>query len=105
EIPDEDVWAARQSLRTYLFQFVRERARKHWTVEQSNAACVVAGGAQRGSRALTIGFARRFTGYKRPELVFRDAERLARLVSDRRPPAQFVFFRKEHAAAEAREHQ
>src|SRR5258708_32113836 len=27
-IPDEELWAARQSLRRYLFSFVRERARQ-----------------------------------------------------------------------------
>ncbi len=36
--------------------------------------------------ALTIGFARRFTAYKRPELIFHDPERLARIL-DRRQPA------------------
>jgi starch phosphorylase len=104
EIPDEDVWAARQGLRAYLFQFVRERARGHWTVEQANAACVVAGGALLDPSALTIGFARRFTGYKRPELVFRDADRLSRLVSDARRPVQLVFAGKAHPADEAGKH-
>ena len=35
--------------------------------------------------ALTIGFARRFTAYKRPELMFHDAERLARILTRREP--------------------
>ena len=47
--------------------------------------------------ALTIGFARRFTGYKRPDLVFRDADRLARLVNARRP-ARAVRLRRQGAS-------
>ena len=31
DIPDEELWAARQSLRAFLFNFIRERARKRWT--------------------------------------------------------------------------
>ncbi len=39
---------------------------------QAGAARVVASGAMLDPNALTIGFARRFTGYKRPDLLFRD---------------------------------
>ena len=31
DIPDEELWAARQALRNYLFAFIRERARSRWT--------------------------------------------------------------------------
>jgi starch phosphorylase len=96
EIPDEDLWAARQSLRAALFQFIRERARERWTDEPSAVARVVTFGAMLDPNALTIGFARRFTGYKRPDLLFRDADRLARLVGRGGRPVQFVFAGKAH---------
>jgi glycogen phosphorylase len=96
EIPDEDLWAARQSLRAALFQFIRERARERWTDDPSSAAKVVTFGAMLDPNALTIGFARRFTGYKRPDLVFRDADRLAGLVGRADRPVQFVFAGKAH---------
>jgi starch phosphorylase len=54
--------------------------------------------------ALTIGFARRFTGYKRPELVFRDADRLAELLRGAGRPVQLVFAGKAHPADEAGKH-
>jgi starch phosphorylase len=54
--------------------------------------------------ALTIGFARRFTAYKRPELIFRDMERLARLLTNARTPVQLVFAGKAHPADEAGKH-
>lgn len=51
--------------------------------------------------ALTVGFARRFTGYKRPDLIFRDAERLARLVNAEGRPVQLIFAGKAHPADDA----
>ena len=47
---------------------------------------------------MTIGFARRFTGYKRPELVFLDIQRLAAIVNAPRWPVQIVFAGKAHPA-------
>jgi len=104
EIPDEEWWAARLALRAYLFQFIRERARERWIADSVGAGRVVAGGVMLDPNALTIGFARRFTPYKRPELIFRDVERLIRLVSDERRPIQFVFAGKAHPADEAGKH-
>jgi starch phosphorylase len=104
EIPDEEWWAARLALRAYLFQFIRERARERWTDDQAGAGRIVAGGVMLDPHALTIGFARRFTPYKRPDLVFRDIERLARLVANARRPVQFVFAGKAHPADEAGKH-
>jgi starch phosphorylase len=94
----------RGRLRTHLFQFIRERARQHWTNDQAGAARVVASGAMLDPTALTIGFARRFTGYKRPDLVFRDVDRLLRLVARADRPVQLVFAGKAHPADEAGKH-
>ena len=46
--------------------------------------------------ALTIGFARRAATYKRPDLLLRDPQRLARLLKDRK--VQLVFAGKAHPA-------
>ncbi|HET7698066.1 MAG TPA: alpha-glucan family phosphorylase [Vicinamibacterales bacterium] len=104
DIPDEALWAARSALRTYLFSFVRERARQRWRDEQVSAARVVAAGTLLDPGALTIGFARRFTGYKRPELIFHDPARLQRLVNAARRPVQLVFAGKAHPADELGKH-
>jgi len=48
--------------------------------------------------ALTIGFARRFATYKRGTLLFRDMERLRRLIEDSKRPIQFLFAGKAHPA-------
>ena len=37
-IPDEELWAVREALRSYLIAFIRERARQLWTQKQVTAA-------------------------------------------------------------------
>jgi starch phosphorylase len=103
-IPDQELWAVRQSLRRYLFAFVRERARQRWVVERVGIARVVAAGPLLEPEALTIGFARRFAGYKRPELVFQDPERLARILNAAGRPVQLVFAGKSHPADDVGKH-
>jgi alpha-glucan phosphorylase-like protein len=47
-------------------------------------------------KALTIGFARRFATYKRASLLFRDLDRLARIVNNPGKPVQFIYAGKAH---------
>ncbi len=103
-IPDERVWETRQALRTYLFAFLRERARQRWKEEHVTAARVVAAGTLLDPSALTIGFARRFTGYKRSELIFHNPERLVGILTAARRPVQLVFAGKAHPADETGKH-
>jgi starch phosphorylase len=104
DIPDEALWSVRSALREYLFAFIRERARQRWRDEQASTARVVAAGTLLDPNALTIGFARRFTGYKRPELIFHDPERLQRILNASRRPVQIVFAGKAHPADETGKH-
>ncbi|TMJ93014.1 MAG: alpha-glucan family phosphorylase, partial [Actinobacteria bacterium] len=104
DIPDEELWAARQALRSFLFNFVRERARNRWTQEHVSAARVVAAGTMFDQNVLTLGFARRFTGYKRPELIFLDPDRLARILNAPGRPVQILFAGKAHPADDIGKH-
>jgi starch phosphorylase len=104
EIPDQPLWEARSALRQYLFAFIRERSRQRWRDEHVSAARVVASGTLLDPNALTIGFARRFTGYKRAELIFHDPERLERILNAPRRPVQIVFAGKAHPADETGKH-
>jgi glucan phosphorylase len=47
-------------------------------------------------KALTIGFARRFATYKRASLLFRDLDRLDRIVNNPDKPVQFIYAGKAH---------
>jgi starch phosphorylase len=104
EIPDEELWEARKALRQYLFAFIRERARSRWKEERVTAPRVVAAGTLLDPNALTLGFARRFTGYKRPELIFHNPERLMNILNAPRRPVQIVFAGKAHPADETGKH-
>ena len=103
-IPDDELWRVRRSLRGYLFAFIRERARDRWMVEHVGIPRVVAAGTLLEPDALTLGFARRFTGYKRPELVFHDPERLARILNAPGRPVQIIFAGKSHPADDIGKH-
>jgi starch phosphorylase len=65
---------------------------------------VVAAGTLLDPNALTIGFARRFTGYKRPELIFHNHDRLLGILNASRRPVQIVFAGKAHPADETGKH-
>jgi glycogen phosphorylase len=103
-IPDEELWRVRSSLRRYLFTFVRDRARQRWMEEHVGIPRVVAAGTLLEPDVLTLGFARRFTGYKRPELVFHDPERLARILNATGRPVQIIFAGKSHPADDIGKH-
>ena len=104
EIPDEELWAVRNSLRQYLFGFVRDRARRLWNQERVSAGRVLAAGPMLDTHGLTIGFARRFTGYKRPSLIFRDPDRLTRILNTPGRPVQIIFAGKAHPADDVGKH-
>jgi starch phosphorylase len=96
KIPDAELWAARNVLRTKLVDFVRERLveqliKQHKPLPDRIAARVVL-----DANALTIGFARRFATYKRAPLIFHDRKRLARILASTDRPVQLVFAGKAH---------
>ncbi|MGE0814323.1 MAG: alpha-glucan family phosphorylase [Vicinamibacterales bacterium] len=103
-IPDEEIWEVRVVLRQALFAWIRERARQRWTVERVAPARVATHGLMLDPNALTLGYARRFAAYKRPELIFHDAERLAALLNATGRPVQIVFAGKAHPADDPAKH-
>jgi starch phosphorylase len=104
DIPDAELWRVRQIMRGELFTFVRERLRQRWTAERPMPIQIVRGGAMLDPEALTIGIARRFAAYKRPELIFHDAQRLARILNAANRPVQIVFAGKAHPADDPAKH-
>jgi len=100
-IPDEALWAARQRLRGYLVDFVRERARRRWTREQVTGARLVGFGTLLDPATLTIGVARRFTAQHDPDVLFHDVDRLAAILTASRRPVQIVFAGRAHPADDA----
>jgi starch phosphorylase len=98
EIPDAELWHVHQELKVALIAQIDRRTRARWQEDGVAASCVVAFGALLDPDILTLGYARRFTGYKRPDLIFYDLERIKRLLTDSWHPVQIVFAGKAHPA-------
>ena len=93
-----DLWATHVELKGTLMGFIREEARRRFAYQWTEANQVVSAGTLLHPYALTLGFGRRFATYKRANLLFRDVDRLQRLLCDRRRPVQIVFGGKAHPA-------
>jgi starch phosphorylase len=95
-IDDELLWRLAAEERRDLVRYARERLT--WQLGQRGAAPERVSEAAQvlDPNVLTLGFARRFTEYKRPNLLLRDPDRLARLLSNRRYPAQIIIAGKAH---------
>jgi starch phosphorylase len=100
DIPDQELWQVYIWLKIKLVNAIRDQARRLWVVERIDPINVVTGGAMLDPFALTIGFARRFAGYKRAYLIFQDLERLKKLVNNKWRPLQIIFAGKAHPADE-----
>ncbi len=91
-IPDTELWEVHQVLKAQLLTFVRDRLteRRLRLGQHEPAAEPLA------PDALTLGFARRFATYKRSDLLLRDLDRLARLVTSADRPVQIIYAGKAH---------
>ncbi|MEA2460606.1 MAG: glycogen phosphorylase, partial [Actinomycetota bacterium] len=96
QIPDAELWRARDRARERLVYFVRERLRGQ--VMERGASESEAGWTDDvfDPGVLTIGFARRFAPYKRGTLLLSDVERLKRLLTSGDRPIQVVLAGKAH---------
>jgi starch phosphorylase len=97
-IPDEELWRVHHWLKIKLLNFIREQARKRWMENRMNPVNVISNGVLLDPMTLTIGFARRFTAYKRPDLIFMNPERLKGILNNRWRPVQIIFAGKAHPA-------
>jgi starch phosphorylase len=99
-IPDGEIWAVRQHLKRKLISFATQRARKQWMTTSFHPVQVIASGVLLDQYALTIGFARRFSTYKRAYLILRDFERLLKIINNPEKPVQIIFAGKAHPSDE-----
>jgi starch phosphorylase len=98
EISDFTLWDAHTFLKRKLFSAIRERARQARISQATPPEQLLASGIFLDPDALVIGFARRFPTYKRGNLIFRDIDRLKKLIHNLYRPVQFVFAGKAHPA-------
>jgi starch phosphorylase len=100
EIPDEELWNVHLDRKWKMVQMVRERVAQQFIRHGEGPHRVAAAEQLLDPAALTLGFARRFATYKRATLIFRDEERLQRLLNDPERPVQLIFSGKAHPADE-----
>jgi glycogen phosphorylase len=99
-IPAEEFWQMRLNQKRILVTFLRNRIRKQWLTGNLHPVQVVAGGVMLDPHMLTIGFARRFSTYKRGNLILRDFDRWLKIINNENMPVQIVFSGKAHPADE-----
>ena len=98
EIPDQEIWNLRISLKNKLVDYIKEQFRENWLKNQGDPSRIVNILEAINPNALIIGFGRRFATYKRAHLLFTDLERLERIVNNPHHPVQFLFTGKAHPA-------
>lgn len=89
-----ELWEIKQVLKARLIRLVRERGGK---LRERNGLALIEP-PPLDPDALTIGFARRFVPYKRPDLLFRNLDRIAALVNNPHRPVNLVFAGRAHPA-------
>jgi starch phosphorylase len=97
-VDDESIWAMRGAERRRLVREVRERLSAQLRGRGLNDAAIRQAESVFDANVLTLGFARRFTDYKRPNLLLFDRDRLAALLLDDKRPVQIVVAGKAHPA-------
>ncbi len=93
-VSSAEIWETKQVLKARTIRFIRERSAA--TRERLSLPPIEP--APLDPDALTIGFARRFVPYKRPDLLFTDLDRLDRLVNHPERPVNLVFSGRAHPA-------
>jgi alpha-glucan phosphorylase-like protein len=101
QIPDEEIWKMKQALRLKTIAYVKQRFTNTWIKRNENPKLISEVLGKLNPEALTIGFARRFATYKRAHLLFRNLDRLSKLVNNPARPVQFLFAGKAHPADKA----
>jgi glycogen phosphorylase len=101
DVPEKKIWELRQTLRSKLINYIKERFSDTWIKRNENPQLITEVLGKLNPRALTIGFARRFATYKRGYLLFRNLERLSAIVNNPSMPVQFIFAGKAHPADKA----
>ncbi|MBF0359611.1 MAG: alpha-glucan family phosphorylase [Oligoflexia bacterium] len=98
EIPNAEIWYTHFERKKGLIKFVRERLALHRRKKGASVSEIGRAEEVLDPKILTIGFARRFAPYKRGDLLFRDIERLMKLVNHPERPLQIIIAGKAHPA-------
>ena len=95
-LDDKKVYEIKTGLKKNLFSNIRKRLQADMIEKHVSPHTLLSISSHLDEKALTIGFARRFATYKRASLLFRDLDRLERIVNNPNKPVQFIYAGKAH---------
>lgn len=94
---DDQLWHLRAESRKSLVAYVRKLHVRQLSARSGISSDQLARAAQAlDTNTLTLGFARRFAAYKRPNLLLYDPQRLQRILTNPDRPVQLVLAGKAH---------
>ncbi len=96
QVDDEKVYEIKMKLKKRLFDNIRKRIQSDMMDRHVSPRMLMNISSHLNEKALTIGFARRFATYKRASLLFRDIDRLSKIVNNPERPVQFIYAGKAH---------
>jgi starch phosphorylase len=98
KISDAMLWQFRMAASKSLVEYARDRLSRLLATSGASSEAVDNAKHLFNPDALTLGFARRFATYKRPDLMLHDRERLLRLLNNSERPVQLIIAGKAHPA-------
>jgi len=100
-VSDARLWQFRTAASKSFVEYARERLSRQLAASGASPEAVDGAKHLFDPKALTLGFARRFATYKRPNLLLHDPERLLRLLTNPERPVQLILAGKAHPADQA----
>ncbi len=97
-VSDASLWQFRTAASKSLVEYARERLSRQLTAAGASPEAVDVAKHLFDPNALTLGFARRFATYKRPNLLLHDPDRLLHLLTNSQHPVQLIIAGKAHPA-------
>ncbi len=96
DVSDAKLWQFRSAASKSMVEYARERLSRQLASSGRPHEEVEAAKHHLDPNALTLGFARRFATYKRPNLLLHDPQRLLRLLTNTQRPVQLIIAGKAH---------
>lgn len=97
-IPNDELWKIHIENKIDMVQFIRTKLKEQRIKNIESFESIREAENILNPDSLIIGFARRFATYKRANLIFRNIERIKRIINNPKMPVQIVFAGKAHPA-------
>ncbi len=101
KVADGDIMEIKKLQKRAMLETIKKRLEKNMRDRFESPKKIVETLNSFNEDALIFGFSRRFATYKRAALLFRNPERLAKIISKAKQPVQFIFAGKAHPADKA----